>query len=157
MRSEDGAEPPWTRDRGRGLFGDEPPPLSLKQIWKAQARNRAAAAAAGRQSGLIVYKLGPKATEVEHLRLSLRLLMRHHNRAFRYPILIAHDTALPPTLVRELTDIAAGTALRFARLEASLPPWVPAASVPDRVLGFPVAYRHMIRWKVLTPHTNPPH
>ena len=85
MRSVGGAEPPWTRERGRGLLGDEPPPIALESIWKAQAERRARSAAAGRQRGVIVYKLGPKASEVEHLRLSLQLLMRYHNRAFRYP------------------------------------------------------------------------
>lgn len=148
MRSEDGAVPPWTRDLGRGLLGDEPPPMNLDAIWRAQAGRRAEAAAAGRQRGLIVYKLGPKASEVEHLKLSLRLLMRHHNRAFRYPILLAHDEPIDDALKEELMRLAAGVSLRFAKLHVDLPSHLDPQSVPERVLGFPVAYRHMIRWKV---------
>ena len=150
MRSQTGAEPPWTRAGGRGLLGDQPPPKSFEEIWHAQADKRAAAAAAGRQSGVIVYKLGPKATEVEHLRLSLRLLMRHHNRIFRYPILIAHDddAKLDAAQREELVEVARGAELRFVRLSVALPSWISDRSVPEQVLGFPVAYRHMIRWKV---------
>ena len=108
MRSEGGARPPWERNLGKGLLGDEPPPLPLESILHTQAARRAEAASAGRQRGLIVYKLGPKKTEVEHLKLSLLLLMRYHNRAFRYPILIAHDEVLDASLRDELTDLAEG-------------------------------------------------
>ena len=148
MRADTGAEPPWTRYGGRGVVGDEPPPVTLEAIWRAQTERRQLSAAAGRQAGVIVYKLGPKETEVEHLKLSLRLLMRHHNRAFRYPILIAHDEALGPAVKAELRALAVGASLRFVRLHVELPAHLPASAVPERVLGFPVAYRHMIRWKV---------
>lgn len=73
--------------------------------------------------------------------------MHHHNRAFRYPIMIAHDIALEPSLIEELTAIASGVSLSFVRLQVELPPWMSAKQVPESVLGFPVAYRHMIRWK----------
>ena len=148
MRSEHGAEPPWTRDRGRGLKGDQPPPISLQKIWDAQAKKRIDSAKAGRQSGLIVYKLGPKASEVEHLKLSFALLMRHHNKAFRYPMLIAHDEPIDNDLRKYLTSLSDGVPLSFAKLTTALPSHMKARDVPERVLGFPVAYRHMIRWKV---------
>ena len=148
MRYESATEPPWTRFGGRGIVGDAPPPLALADIWEAQAERRRRSAAAGRQRGLIVYKLGPKPSEIDHLRLSLRLLMRHHNLAFRYPILIAHDEALDRRIKEELSRIAEGASLRFARLRVELPSHLPPERVPETVLGFPVAYRHMIRWKV---------
>jgi tetratricopeptide (TPR) repeat protein len=148
MRSRHGAEPPWTRNGGRGLIGDEPSPKALDEIWEMQATSREISKAAGRQSGLIVYKLGPKQSEVDHLRLSLTLLMRYHNRAFRYPILIAHDEELDGHTRDALGALAAGVSLRFARLRVELPSWLAPGSVPESVLGFPVAYRHMIRWKV---------
>ena len=56
----EGHEPPWTRLGGRGILGDEPPPISAEQIYAAQASRRAAASATGRQAGVIVYKLGPQ-------------------------------------------------------------------------------------------------
>ena len=148
MRASDGAEPPWTRFNGLGLVGDQPQPKSLPDIWDQQAEHRRLAASVGPQKGIIVYKLGPKESEVDHLRLSLRLLMRHHNSAFRYPILIAHDEPLGPVVRAELTAIAKGVRLSFVKLHVELPRHLSAGSVPETVLGFPVAYRHMIRWKV---------
>ena len=148
MRARDGAEPPWTRHHGRGLLGDAPPPRALSAIRRTQRARRVEAAAAGRQRGVIVYKLGPKESELANLRLSLTLLMRYHNRAFRYPIVIAHDDPIGDTVRTSLTELARGAALAFIRLSPALPSWLPPSSVPERVLGFPVAYRHMIRWKV---------
>lgn len=152
MRAEAGAEPPWTRYDGRGLVGDEPPPLDSAALGRAQSTRRAEAARAGRQKGVIVYKLGPKSSELENLRLSLRLLTRFHNRKFRYPVLVAHDleatASLSESLRAELRLLAQGAPLRFEQLDAhALPSWLPARSVPEKVLGFPIAYRHMIRWK----------
>ena len=151
-RAKSGIEPPWTRNNGRGLVGDQPPPLRAGASWQAQAGRRAEAAAAGRQSGVILYKLGPKASELDNLRLSLALLTRYHNRAFRYPILVAHDAeaaaALSDSLRAELAAVAEGAELGFEQLtKHAIPDWLPRHSVPEKVLGFPVAYRHMIRWK----------
>ncbi|KOO53373.1 ktr3p, partial [Chrysochromulina tobinii] len=152
MRAESGAEPPWTRYDGRGLVGDEPPPLDSAALGRAQSTRRAEAARAGRQKGVIVYKLGPKSSELDNLRLSLRLLTRYHNRKFRYPVLVAFDleavASLSESVRAEMRQLAQGAPLSFEQLDAhTLPSWLPARSVPEKVLGFPVAYRHMIRWK----------
>ena len=124
MRARSRALPPWTREGGRGLLGDEISPLDLDAIWRAQAPRRAEAARAGRQAGVIIYKLGPKPSELDNLRLSLTLLTRHHNRAFAYPILIAHDEPLSHAVMEELRGLCAGVALTFERLLVALPAWV---------------------------------
>ena len=143
----DGAEPPWTRLGGRGILGDEPPPIAAAQLRAAQAARRAAAAAAGRQAGVIVYKLGPQERELANLHLSLRLLTRHFNGAFGYPVLVCHDTELAHKERKRLQKVAAPAALSFARVRNELPEWIEPASVPESVIGFNVDYRHMIRWK----------
>ena len=143
----DGAEPPWTRLGGRGILGDEPPPISAAQILAAQAARRAAAAAAGRQAGVIVYKLGPQERELANLHLSLRLLTRHFNGAFGYPVLVCHDTELPQKERKRLQKAASPGRLSFARVRNELPGWIDPASVPESVIGFNVDYRYMIRWK----------
>ena len=78
----------------------------------------------------------------------MTLLMRYHNGLYCYPMLIAHDTPLSSSLRRELRAIAGAAPLSFAKLEPRLPPWIARHAVPDQVLGFPIEYRHMIRWKV---------
>ena len=93
--------------------------MTLDSIWQAQAASRAAAARAGRQRGVIVYKLGPKRSEVDNLRLSLRLLMHHHNRAFGYPILVAHDELMDTGVSEDLRRVVADAAtLQCAKLSA---------------------------------------
>lgn len=148
MRAYERAEPPWQREGGRGLIGDQPAPLAAAALWARQAARRAAAGRAGRQSGVIVYKLGPKASEVENLRLSLTLLTRYHNRVYRYPIVVAHDEPLAAAVRVELRNLTGGAPLSFVRLRLRLPVGMARSAVPEQVLGFPVAYRHMIRWKV---------
>lgn len=142
----EGAEPPWTRLGGRGILGDEPPPISASQVHAAQAARRTAAAASGRQAGVIVYKLGPQERELTNLHLSLRLLTRHFNGAFGYPVLVCHDSELPAKERKRLQKVGDGR-LSFVRVRNQLPEWIDPASVPESVIGFNVDYRYMIRWK----------
>ena len=85
--------------------------------------------------------------ELENLKLSLSLLTLYHNRAFRYPIIVAHDEPLDASTRAELASIA-GQGISFVRLDLRLPSHIKPEAVPEKVLGFAVAYRHMIRWKV---------
>lgn len=96
-RAEHGAVPLWTRESGRGLLGDAPAPLAPAALLARQAAPRELARRVGAQRGVIMYKLGPKATELTNLELSMRLLERNFNRNFRYPVVVAHDTALEKT------------------------------------------------------------
>ena len=48
MRSQQQAVPPWTRDSGRGLLGDEPRPFSVASLRERQAARVQLAATAGR-------------------------------------------------------------------------------------------------------------
>ena len=117
-------------------------------MWERQAARRDLAAAAGRQSGVILYKLGPKESELDNLVLSLTQLTTYFNGAYRYPIVVAHDLPFKAGVRQRVRDAATGApSLTFVRVRNELPPWLPKEEVPATVLGFPVDYRYMIRWK----------
>ena len=149
MRAKSRAVPAWMRDGGRGLaYRDQPPPLPPAGVWERQAARRDLAAAAGRQSGVILYKLGPKESELDNLVLSLTQLTTYFNGAYRYPIVVAHDLPFKAGVRQRVRDAATGApSLTFVRVRNELPPWLPKEEVPATVLGFPVDYRYMIRWK----------
>ena len=149
MRAKSRAVPAWMRDGGRGLaYRDQPPPLPPAGVWERQAARRDLAAAAGRQSGVILYKLGPKESELDNLVLSLTQLTTYFNGAYRYPIVVAHDLPFKAGVRQRVRDAATGApSLTFVRVRNELPPWLPKEEVPATVLGFPVDYRCMIRWK----------
>ena len=58
------------------MRGDGPPPRSAAELFAAQGSRRRAAAGAGRQAGVIVYKLGPAAAELTNLEASVWRLDR---------------------------------------------------------------------------------
>ena len=90
-----------------------------------------------------------------NLRLSLRLLTKHFNGVYRYPVLLAHDVPLTKGARRELAALARPARLSFARVVNELPGWIRPEEVPASVMGFSVDYRFMIRWKVRCLY--PPH
>ena len=51
-----------------------------------------------------------------NLRLSLRLLTKHFNGVYRYPVLLAHDVPLTKGARRELAALARPARLSFARV-----------------------------------------
>eukprot|EP00962_Isochrysis_galbana_P031837 scaffold10399_cov94-Isochrysis_galbana.AAC.10 len=75
-RLNSSAVPLWMRDGGRGVRSDGPPPRAPAELLAAQAGRRAEAAAAGRQRGVILYKLGGSEAEMSNLKLSLWRLDR---------------------------------------------------------------------------------
>jgi len=64
----------------------------------------------------------------------------------RYPVTVAHDSPLDETQKRSLARLGSGP-LSFVQLKNELPPHLSASEVPEKVLGFSVDYRYMIRWK----------
>ena len=64
--------------------------------------------------------LGPQERELRNLHLSLRLLTRHFNGAFRYPVLVCHDSEVPSKERRRLQEVGGGL-LRFSRVHNELP------------------------------------
>ena len=99
-----------------------------------QAARRDLAAAAGRQSGVILYKLGPKESELDNLVLSLTQLTTYFNGAYRYPIVVAHDLPFKAGVRQRVRDAATGApSLTFVRVRNELPPWLPKEEVPATV------------------------
>ena len=58
-----------------------------------------------------------------------------------------HCSTLPSSSPSGARMYEGAPSLTFVRVRNELPPWLPKEEVPATVLGFPVDYRYMIRWK----------
>jgi tetratricopeptide (TPR) repeat protein len=89
------AAPLWMRDNGRGVRSDGPLPRTPADLLAAQAGRRAEAEKAGRQRGVIVYKLGGSDAEIDNLKMSMWRLDRW---APSRPHTFLQGVGLPPRL-----------------------------------------------------------
>lgn len=95
--------------------------------------------------GVIVYLSRSTAGDLANLKRSLRLLDRHFNRRFGYPVLVFHEDFTAETMARIRGWTRAP--LEFPQVSFALPAHIDAAQVPPRFLGiFGIGYRHMCRF-----------
>lgn len=98
-----------------------------------------------RPKAAIVYLARSTEKDLALLRRSLRLLDRHFNQRFDYPVLIFHED-FSPALQRSLQAMTRSRLL-FPQVEFAFPDFVDRSRVPEFVFGrFGVGYRHMCRF-----------
>jgi len=88
---------------------------------------------------------------------SAKMLHTNFNDAYRYPIIIFHESDLDPEPERDrLRSSAADRSLLFfQRVVFDIPPFINRSAVPHRVCFKTVGYRHMCRFHAITIYNEP--
>ena len=95
--------------------------------------------------GVILYLSRSTAGDLTNLKRSLKLLDRHFNRRFGYPVLVFHEDFTEELMARIRSWTRAP--VEFPQVSFQLPAHIDAAQVPPRFLGcFGIGYRHMCRF-----------
>jgi hypothetical protein len=94
---------------------------------------------------VIVYMARSTSSDIANLTRSLKLLDKHFNDRFQYPVMVFHED-FSEELKAQLRRGTRSEVL-FELLDFAIPEFLDPAEIPEKVLGrFGVGYRHMCRF-----------